>query len=403
MAGHLARERLGRPVRLAAAVLAAYVLVPLAARASELPSALEPSEPFPRITQQAPTIETVAPGIVFAEYALHTAAGPLVVRVVAVEPRRSDVKVGEVLAHDALESHGETVGSMARRTGAVAGINGDYYDIGTRTARPTSSCAPAFFCRCREVATRSPSRATVNPISPSSASWTGRDRFATTSLDAVDQSPPGGGTSLLTPAYGSVPPLENVTLVSLRPLGGTPPLTRYRVIDVVDNLTAQPPGYYVAIGPGAYNSVDVPATGDIVSASGDLSPIGLDSIDTAIGGGPLILHDGAWADDPNGPDGGEYEKRIPCTGAAIAPDGRLFLIEVDGRRPSVSVGLTRREFSALMRALGADEGMAFDGGGLSTIAVRRLGDAESEVVNIPSDRVERPVGNGLFSSTARRR
>ena len=384
-------------MRLAAAALAACVLVPLAARASELPSQLEPSEPFPHIAQQAPTIETVAPGVVFGEYAMHTAAGPLVVRVVAVEPRRSDVKVGEVLAHDALESHGETVGSMAKRTGAVAGINGDYYDIGN-TNRPTNIVVRGGVLL--QMPRNRYALAITRDGQPHIAefSFMGQVEIGsrTTSLDAVDQSPPGGGTSLLTPAYGSVPPLENVTLVSLQPLGGTPPLSRYRVIDVVDNLTTQPPGYYVAIGPGAYNSVDVPATGDMVSASGDLSPIGLDSIDTAIGGGPLILHGGRWTDDPNGPNGGEYEKRIPCTGAAIAPDGRLFLIEVDGRRPSVSVGLTRREFSALMRALGASEGMAFDGGGSSTIAVRRLGDSESEVVSIPSDRVERPVGNGIF-------
>jgi hypothetical protein len=122
----------------------------------------------------------------------------------------------------------------------------------------------------------------------------------------------------------------------------------------------------------------------------------LNDIATAIGGGPLILHGGAWIDDPNGPNGGEYNKRIPSSGAAITPDGRLLLLEVDGRQASLSVGLTRHEFAALMRAFGAAEGMAFDGGGSSTIAVRRPGDLVAEMVNSPSDRIERPVGNGLF-------
>src|SRR5581483_8234983 len=211
-----------------------------------------------------------------------------------------------------------------------------------------------------------------------------------------DRRPADDGTSLLTPEYGAVPPLENVTLASLQVLGGTPPLARYRVTGVADNLSSQPPGYYLAIGPGALSTSGVPNPGDVVSAGGDLSPLGLDAIATAIGGGPLVLHGGAWIDDPDGPNGGEYDKRIPSTGAAIASDGRLFLIEVDGRQPSVSVGLTRHEFAALMRALGASEGLAFDGGGSSTMAVRRLGDAVSEIVNSPSDRIERPVGNGLF-------
>ncbi len=384
-------------MKLLAVAVAALVLAPLPARASDLPAQLSPGAPFPSIAQEAPTIETVAPGITFGEYALRTAIGPVVVRVVAVEPRRGDVRVGEVLAHDALESRGETVGSMAKRTGAVAGVNGDYFDIGN-TYRPTNIVVRAgvMLQMPRNRYALAVTRDGVPQIAEFNFMGQVQIGDRTTSLDAVDRSPPDAGTSLLTPAYGTVPPLENVTLIALQPLGGTPPLTRYRVTAVVDNLTAQPPGYYVAIGPGAYNFVTVPAIGDVVTASGDLSPIGLESIATAIGGGPLILHAGEWTDDPNGPNGGEYEKRIPCTGAAIAPDGRLFLIEVDGRQPSISVGLTRRELAALMRALGASEGLAFDGGGSSTIAVRRLGDASSEVANSPSDKVERPVGNGLF-------
>jgi hypothetical protein len=377
--------------------VAAFVLAPLAAWASELPAQLTPPEPFPRIVRQAPTIETIAPGVTFGEYALATAIGPLVVRVIAVEPHRGDVRIAEVQAHDAMQSKGETVGSMAKRTGAVAGINGDYFDIGN-TYRPTNIVVRTG------VLLQMPRNRFALAISRDGVAQIAQFTFMgqiqigerTTSLDGIDQSPPDGGTSLLTPAYGGVPPQENVTLVALQPLGGTPPLSRYRVTSVVDNLTAQPPGYYVAIGPAAYNSIDVPSGGELVSASGDLSPIGLGSIASAIGGGPLILHDGAWADDPNGPSGGEFAKRIPSSGAAVTSDGRLLLVEVDGRQPLLSVGLTRHEFSALMRALGASEGMAFDGGGSSTIVVRRLGDATSEVANSPSDRIERPVGNGIF-------
>jgi hypothetical protein len=49
-----------------------------------------------------------------------------------------------------------------------------------------------------------------------------------------------------------------------------------------------------------------------------------------------------------------------------------------------------------MRALGATEGIAFDGGGSSTFVVRRLGDESSVMVNSPSDGIERPVGDGLL-------
>ena len=108
------------------------------------------------------------------------------------------------------------------------------------------------------------------------------------------------------------------------------------------------------------------------------------------------MHDGEWYDDSDAPYRQENFKRMPCSGAAVTPDGRLFLIEVDGRQPEVSVGVTRREFAALMRAFGATEGLLLDGGGSSTLVVRRLGDALADVVNSPSDGKERPVADGLF-------
>lgn len=376
----------------------ALFVTPCAAAAGGLPTNIAPGSPFPHILEQAPTIESIAPGIEYGEYQLYTAAGPLSIHVVAVQPHRDDVRVANVLANNVLESRGETVGSMAKRTGAVAGINGDYFDIGN-TNRPLN-----IVVRNGQLLQMPRKRYALAVAHDGTASI---DEFGflgqvelgdkTISLDAIDQLPaPNGGTAFLTPEFGNVPPLDDTTLIGLQLLDGTPPLARYRVTSIADTLSAQPPGYYLAVGPGAYNQVDTPNAGDVASVTGDLSPVGLDQLTTAIGGGPLILHNGTWFDDPDGPSGGEYAKRIPSSGAAIAPDGTLFLIEVDGRQPTVSVGLTRQEFSALMRALGATEGLAFDGGGSSTMVARRLGDADSSVVNAPSDGIERPVGDGLL-------
>jgi hypothetical protein len=343
-------------------------------------------------------VESVAPGIVYGEYQLVTSAGPLAIHVVAVQPHRSDVRIANVLSNGALESHGETVGSMAKRTGAVAGINGDYFDIGN-TYRPQNIVVRGGVLL--QLPYKRYALAITRDGYPHIAefTFTGELEIAqrTMQLDGIDElPPPNGGVSLLTPQYGRVRPHDNVTLLTLALLQGTPPLARYRVTAVADNLSPQPPGYYVAIGPSDYGVIDIPQPGAVVAASGDLAPLPLGSISTAIGGGPLILHDGAWYDDGDGPSGHEFSKRIPCSGAAIAPDGRLFLIEVDGRQSELSVGLKRPEFAALMRSLGGTEGLALDGGGSSTIVVRRLGDSDSAVANSPSDGIERPVGDGLF-------
>jgi Phosphodiester glycosidase len=363
-----------------------------------LPSHVDPGPPFPRILVQAPTIESIAPGVDYGDYQLETAAGPLSIHVIAVGSRRSDVRIDNELANGQLESRGETVGAMAQRTKAVAGINGDYFDIGN-TNRPENivvqngAMLQLPYKRYALAITRD-GLPHIAEFSFSGELVVGDRTFA---LDGIDQlPPPKGGLSLVTPQYGRVHPQENVTLVRLEPLGGTPPLARYRVAGIADNLSPQLPGYYVAIGQNEYGAVDAFDGTPLAEATGALSPIDVGSIETAIGGGPLILHGGAWFDDGDGPNGHEFSKRIPCSGAAIAPDGRLFLIEVDGRQPAVSVGLKRPEFSALMRSLGATEGLAFDGGGSSTIAVRRLGDNAAVMANSPSDGVERPVGDGLF-------
>jgi Phosphodiester glycosidase len=386
------------PFRAACFAFASLALAPVRALCADVPPLLSPAPPFPPISSQAPTIEPVAPGVTYAEYLLQTASGPIAVHVVAIDGRRSDIRVGEVQARDALESHGETVGSMAKRTGAVAGINGDYFDIGN-TNRPTNVVVRdgALLAMPRKRYALAIERNGMPQIVEFSFTGTVDVGSSQLPLAAVNELPvPGGGAGLVTPEFGAVAPEDNLTLIAMEPLSSGPAPTQFRVVSIADNLKRQPAGYYLAIGANAYGSFDVPSAGDTATVSGDLSPFGVSSLLTAIGGGPLILHQGQWYDDPDGPRGAEYDRRIPASGAAITPDGRLLLIEVDGRRPATSVGVTRHEFASLMHALGASEGMAFDGGGSSTEVVRRLGDVEAEIVNKPSDGIERPVGNGLF-------
>jgi len=380
-----------------AVCIAAMLALPLTAHAAELPQQLSPNAPFPRIHTQAPTFEAIAPGVEYGDYELTTDAGPLSIHVIAVEPHHDDVHIDSVLANDHLTSQGETVTSMARRTGAVAGINGDYFDIAS-TNQPTNIVihAGALVRTPRKryaLVIRSDGTPRIAELQFSGQAQIGS---RTVALQAVNElPPPNSGVSLITPEFGPVAPMENLTLVGLQP-NGTAPFTQYRVTGVADNLARQPAGFYLAIGLSAYGSTGVPNTGDIVSVSGDLSPGGLSTLGSAIGGGPLLLNNGTFVIDPDGPNGAEFLLRIPSSGAAIAPDGTLFLIEVDGRQPLWSVGLFRPEFAALMRAFGATTGMAFDGGGSSELAVRTLGDTEAQVVNAPSDGVERKVGDGLF-------
>src|SRR5665213_3207872 len=102
--------------------------------AAPLPAHLAPRAPFPRIIACELTHETIAPGIERASYRILTTAGPLHVALVIADPANRWVRFDTVLAHDALGGTLESVSSMAPRTGAVGGINGDYYAVGAGLA-----------------------------------------------------------------------------------------------------------------------------------------------------------------------------------------------------------------------------------------------------------------------------
>ena len=371
------------------------------AAAAPLPVTLAPPSPFPQIVAQSEESEFVAPGVARTDYRLATKAGPLAIEVVTVDLHQPTIRLGSVVAADHLISDGETVSSMARRTHAIAGINADYFDIG-QTNQPLNIVVQ------NGALVRTPSARVALDV--------GRDRTVhfdnftftgsvqlpggTVPLESVNIWPPEHGAVLLTRAFGALPPptdeTQNITLVSLSALG--PPdqiVGNYRVLGVYSPMAGPIGAPTLALGAGALAAAPPPAVGDVITIAAQTDPP-LQEIAAAVGGGPLLVANGKPYTDPNSPAPEETNRRFPLAGAALTPDGKLLLIAVDGREPDVSVGLTRPEFGALMRGLGATDGMAFDSGGSATLVARRLGDATTTLLNSPSDGTERPVADGLF-------
>ncbi len=365
--------------------------------ASLLPLAPQPAAPFPKIVTDAPTITDVAPGITYGEYAMRTVDGPLSVHVVAIDPQNPSVRIGTALSNDRLVSQGETVSSMAHRTGAVAGVNGDYFDI-NQTNQPLN-----IFMRDGRLVRMPMQRWAIAFDKDKNA------RFAEYSIaeSAVmplgtlplktmnDWPPPGGGAVFITPEYGTLRAVDNVTELALQLAGGTPPFATYRVSAIADNTQLQNPGYYLGIGPSAYGTLALPNIGDTVSITGTSTPA-IDDVISAIGGGPLLVKDGAWFSDPDGPSKGEFATHMPATSVGVTRDGKLLFFEIDGRQPSLSTGVLQPQIASLMIAFGTVMGMQFDGGGSSTIVARMPGDQNARVMNSPSDGIERRVANALL-------
>ena len=373
---------------------------------AQIPDVLAPGAPFPVVVSSSVEREAVAPGVGRATYRMLTAAGPVVVSVVAVAPNEPSVRLGAVLANERIVSKDETTSSMARRTGAVAGINGDYFDI-------NGTGAPVGVLIRGGTLLRTPSaRAALTvtrdrQIRFETYAFSGTVGFGavTVPLTAVNEWPPQGGVSLLTPAFGAIPPSgSGIAVLDAVPVGGgAAGGSSYRITAVASgppfSASADPaspgPPLRLAYGPAAQGYGPLPGPGDVVSVAFETNPP-LASVEAAIGGGPLLLLDGAPVDDPASPNYADRARRIPASAAARLPDGTLLLVVVDGRHPATSIGVNRAELIALLRALGATDAILFDGGGSATLVARVLGDADASVVNEPSDGIERPVADGLF-------
>ena len=116
----------------------------------------------------------------------------------------------------------------------------------------------------------------------------------------------------------------------------------------------------------------------------------------AVGGRPIVLRDSViTADvDTEGNDG--FRNLNPRTAVGVDQAGRrAWYAVIDGRQPGYSMGMTLRQVGELLQALGAAHGLNLDGGGSSALAIRSLANRQVRVVNRPSDKVERPVGNAL--------
>jgi Phosphodiester glycosidase len=371
----------------------------------------------PSLVENVSETVQVDPGVEWTR--IERGVGPMRINVLAVDPAR----VRGVLSNERIAGR-ERVSRMARRVGAVAGVNGSYF---TPSGDPVGALAISGELLSEPVDGRS---ALILPaaVPPFIAPVRFRGRLTVNGrsreIDGIDRTrgliPACGGRGgdvpttrpnavltctdsselvVLTPRYGARPPRE----------GGVEAIVRDgRVASV------RPPG----TGPVPRDGVLLTGTGDAARFLRDAAlprspaeislalragrrPLDINQASVVLGHGPRLLRAGrlaipAAAEGFAPPQAPSFSRsfvagRNARTLAGMRADGTLLLATVDGRRPGWSAGMTLREAAHLMRSLGAREALNLGGGGSSTMTIR------GEVVNRPSDRVgERPVSDGLF-------
>lgn len=126
---------------------------------------------------------------------------------------------------------------------------------------------------------------------------------------------------------------------------------------------------------------------------------------SAIGGGPIILHDGRMPFDylvtKDKGNGGRYignpelladdifgpSVRPPRTAIGHTADGKIIIMVVDGRDAGGSKGVSLDELARLMKGLGCTDVLNLDGGGSTVMCVT----PDAKILNTPSDGTERAV------------
>jgi hypothetical protein len=277
--------------------------------------------------------------------------------------------------------------SILARHQAIAGVNGDFFDIGDTgaplglgqdrqegllNARSSGWNAAFFIDRA--------GRPDVGTL-PMVARYKQHPRFPITTVNSPEVQP--GGIGVYTPAWGYTS--------GYRVTGGQTKevrmvrILRGRVVEKKSRLTTgKKINGIMLVGRGAgAKELARLKRGSRATVRWWLQG----SPRMAITGNKILIRDGVIevVDD---------REMHPRTAIGIDHEtNQLLLLVVDGRQ-SFSRGYTMVELANRMIDLGADEALNFDGGGSSTMVARKS-TGKVSVVNHPSDGGQRSVPNGL--------
>ncbi|MFF3976152.1 phosphodiester glycosidase family protein [Streptomyces sp. NPDC001828] len=398
-----------KPVRLAAAVL--LLTLPLCTAA--LPArATAPTD--------ASVIERIAPGIEYRAFNVATAHGPTRIHLLTVDLRRPGVRAG--LLYPGAVTDREPVSAMADRQGAVAAVNGDFFNI-TESQHPgvpaTGAPSGAAVLDGRPLKAAVPEGQRFGGALPPGASGEdvfgvgtdGRARTARLTLHGhlrtrhtalpvrgLNQyALPEGAVGLFTSQWGSAsraravcgtdrdraaPCSHEVFEVTIRH-------GRVQRTSTTPGNGPIPPGTLVALGrEGGARALRSLTPGTPVETGYRLASTSRVPFAFALGAYPVLT-----AHQPL--PGLDAVTAEPRTAVGVADSGRLLRVIATDGRESTGTGLTLAELARLLGSLGCREGVYVDGGASTTLVTRNPTTGRTTVRNTLDHGQQRRVPNGL--------
>ncbi|MCH0562464.1 MULTISPECIES: phosphodiester glycosidase family protein [unclassified Streptomyces] len=415
----LRQSRFGAGAASGACRSALTILMALGALAGAAPAGAAPASALPGAV-------AVAPGVEYGQFDITGAAGVAHAHVLSVDLRDPRVRLG--LLYPGSVAARAPVSRLADAQGAVAGVNGDFFDI-TETQHPGvaptgASVGPAI-ADGRELKAAVPDGQRFGPALPPGTGTEdvvgvgadGRARMGGLTLDGTVGTPEGllplGGLNQYALPFGSIGAFTSDwgEVSRARAVCGTdtdraaPCSTDTYEVTVQDGRVVAAAG---APGSGAIPSDTTVLVGREAGAQqlrklseGEQVTVRHRLVATdsplpygfALGGCPLL----AGGEPLAGLDDRTAAVR---TAVGIADGGwRVLLLALDGA-PAYRAGLTIAEVANALRGLGAQDGFGLDGGGSSTLVAREPGATAVSVRNHPSGGTERAVPNGIGVFTA---
>lgn len=294
----------------------------------------------------------------------------------------------------------ETVSHMVSRTGAIAGINGDFFHV-PYTGDPLGLMIDKGQMVSVPIAPRAVLAWSGDSIKMGIAAWKGQVQLnggATMDVDGMNEQASNDrlilDTDLSGFALGQAP--DVAWIVKLDEGSWTPVGSRTGTItEIVHDLAARKvtSDLAVIIGAGAKaHLMDGAKMGDRVTITNEASGFDWGSVKFAVGGGPTLVSSGKaivdWKEE-------RFKdtfalNRHPRSAVGITANGDVCLVAVDGRQPGISDGVTLDELAQIMVRLGCVQAMNLDGGGSTCLDVHGLS------LNRPSDGKERPIANAIL-------
>ncbi|MCD4526749.1 phosphodiester glycosidase family protein [Nocardioides sp. cx-173] len=327
----------------------------------------------------------VAPGITYSRWDQLDARGPVRAHLLTVDPKVRGVNLG--YGSPGAVRRTDEVSDILARHDAIAGVNGDFFDIGDTGAPlgigrsrlrgllhgPRSGWNSAFFLDAK-------GRPDIGPLTPALV-VAHRPGLVITNVNSPSVQPDGIG--LYTSKWGRTSGyrVTDGVRTGVRMVR----VVKRRVVEVGTRLpVGTPVRGQLLIGRGAgATRLAALRPGSWVTVRGGIA----EGPQMAITGNRFLVRDGVMevVDD---------RELHPRTAVGIDRDtGQVLLLVIDGRQ-DFSRGHTMVELAELMIELGADEALNLDGGGSTTmVAPGRRGAVG--VRNSPSDGAQRQVANAI--------